>query len=315
MRSLYRPLRAPRARRARCRSACPAACATPISTAIRSYRSPRNRLHQRTAHRLQGWLHLPPGPGPFPCMITNHGSGIDRGTDGRLAARHCGAADVLGHRLLPAASARLWRLGGSGLARGSLGRIRHGPNTTRQLARRLDRESDDILAALDVVAALPEIDRWHIGVMGSSFGGVTTLLAAANTEPLHLRHRLRRRRDELGTAPRGLRETLMTAATQRLTMPIFFDPGRKRLFHRPDARTGCPAIAAADRQARSRRAGLPRLRGQPPTRATCSRAAARSIWAEPTSETLPRAASVTGSFDVVVVGLRLCRRRRRHRRA
>ena len=28
----------------------------------------------------------------------------------------------------------------------------------RQLAARLDRESDDVLAALDVVAALPEID-------------------------------------------------------------------------------------------------------------------------------------------------------------
>src|SRR5579862_5874006 len=31
-------------------------------------------------YMLKGWLHLPPGPGPFPCLITNHGSGIDKDT-------------------------------------------------------------------------------------------------------------------------------------------------------------------------------------------------------------------------------------------
>src|SRR5579872_4813853 len=28
---------------------------------------------------LVGYLYRPPGPGPFPCMITNHGSGITQG--------------------------------------------------------------------------------------------------------------------------------------------------------------------------------------------------------------------------------------------
>src|SRR6185437_5634626 len=52
----------------------------------------------------------------------------------------------------------------------------------RQLAARLDAESDDVLAALAVVSKLPEIDARHIGVMGSSFGGTTTLLAASKTD-------------------------------------------------------------------------------------------------------------------------------------
>ena len=36
--------------------------------------------------------------------------------------------------------------------------------------------------AYAVVAALPEIDPAHIGVMGSSFGGTTTLLAASKSK-------------------------------------------------------------------------------------------------------------------------------------
>src|SRR5262249_4991920 len=32
-------------------------------------------------NQLVGYLYLPPGPGPFPCMITNHGSGIQQGTN------------------------------------------------------------------------------------------------------------------------------------------------------------------------------------------------------------------------------------------
>jgi len=44
------------------------------------------------------------------------------------------------------------------------------PDYDAQLSARLDRESDDVLAALDCVSALDEIRSDHIGVMGSSFG-------------------------------------------------------------------------------------------------------------------------------------------------
>lgn len=171
------------------------------------------------AHRLKGWLHLPPGPGPFPCLITNHGSGIDRGTldvsrPGTAALlMSWGIASFLPHRRgYGASEGPAWREEVSA-AYGT-------EEYDAQLAARLDAESDDVLAALDVVAALPEIDAAHIGVMGSSFGGTTTLLAASKT------HRFTCAIDFAGAAMNwdrtpGLRR-LMTEAALRLTMPVFF---------------------------------------------------------------------------------------------
>jgi dienelactone hydrolase len=170
-------------------------------------------------HRLRGWLHLPPGAGPFPCMITNHGSGIEKGT---LDVSRPGTASLL---MSWGIASFLPHRRGYGASEGPAWREECAaePGTAEydaQLSARLDAESDDILAALDVVAALPEIDVGHIGVMGSSFGGTTTLLAASKTD------RFRCAIDFAGAAMNwekapGLR-ALMIAATRRLTMPIFF---------------------------------------------------------------------------------------------
>jgi dienelactone hydrolase len=89
-----------------------------------------------------------------------------------------------------------------------------------QLAARLNAEASDVLAALDVVAGLPEIDADHIGVMGSSFGGTTSLLAAANTSQFTCAI------DFAGAAMNWDRtpslRALMMDAARRLTMPVFF---------------------------------------------------------------------------------------------
>ena len=170
-------------------------------------------------YRLHGWLHLPPGPGPFPCLITNHGSGIDRDTEdtsrpGTAALlMSWGIASFLPHRRgYGASQGPAWREEASA----PFGTAEY----DAQLARRLDAESDDVLTALDVVAALPEIDAAHIGVMGSSFGGTTTLLAAAKTR------RFTCAIDFAGAAMNWDRtpalRALMTDAAQRLTMPVFF---------------------------------------------------------------------------------------------
>ncbi len=168
---------------------------------------------------LSGWLYLPPGPGPFPCLITNHGSGIHQGTEDSARPGTAsllmswGIASFLPHRHGYGDSPGMpWREEVS---------APHGSaEYDRQLAARLDRESDDILAALAVVGALPKIDAGHIGVMGSSFGGVTTLLAASKTG------RFTCAIDFAGAAMNwdrtpGLR-ALMIAAGRRLTMPVFF---------------------------------------------------------------------------------------------
>ena len=171
------------------------------------------------ANRLKGWLHVPPGTGPFPCLITNHGSGISQGTEDisrpgtASLLMSWGIASFLPHRRGYGAS--------EGVAWRDEVTAPYGTDDyDTQLADRLDAESDDVLAALDVVAALPEIDSRHIGVMGSSFGGTTTLLAASKT------NRFTCAIDFAGAAMNwdrtpGLRR-LMTAAALRLTMPVFF---------------------------------------------------------------------------------------------
>jgi dienelactone hydrolase len=181
--------------------------------------TPREIAFTSVPHDLKGWLHLPPGPGPFPCLITNHGSGIDKGTldvsrPGTAALlMSWGIASFLPHRRgYGASQGPAWREDVSA-AYGS-------EDYDTQLAARLDAEATDVLAALDVVAVLPEIDAGHIGVMGSSFGGTTTLLAAARTS------RFTCAMDFAGAAMNWDRtpalRALMIDAARRLTMPVLF---------------------------------------------------------------------------------------------
>jgi dienelactone hydrolase len=132
-------------------------------------------------HQLVGYLYLPPGPGPFPCLITNHGSGIAKGTSdvcrpgGGALLMSWGIASFLPHRHgYGNSTGPAWRDDVTG-APGS-------DDYDRQLVARLERESEDVLAALRVLLTRPDIMADHIGVMGSSFGGTMTLLAAAKSD-------------------------------------------------------------------------------------------------------------------------------------
>jgi dipeptidyl aminopeptidase/acylaminoacyl peptidase len=181
--------------------------------------APRKIAFTSAGHALKGFLHLPPGEGPFPCLITNHGSGIDKGTEdisrpGTAALlMSFGVASFLPHRR------------GYGASEGPGWREEvTSPFGTeaydRELATRLERESEDVLAALDIVAALPEIDAGHIGVMGSSFGGTTSLLAASKTERFRCTVEFAGAAMNWDRTP-ALRE-LMLAAARKLSAPVFF---------------------------------------------------------------------------------------------
>ena len=50
------------------------------------------------------------------------------------------------------------------------------------MCARLLAESDDVLAALRFVRAMPEVDPDRVAVMGSSYGGINSLLAAARDD-------------------------------------------------------------------------------------------------------------------------------------
>ncbi len=142
---------------------------------------PQEIALQSGPYTLKAYLLLPPGDGPHPCMLLNHGSGIDQGT---LDVSRPGTATLLAGWGI--ASCLLHRHGdGNSEGPGWREDVPVAPGTpdyATQLTARLDREAQDVLAGLAMLAARPDIRADHIGVMGSSFGGVNTLLAAARTD-------------------------------------------------------------------------------------------------------------------------------------
>ncbi len=161
---------------------------------------------------LVGYLYRPPGPGPFPCVITNHGSGITQGTQdvcrpGTAALlMSWGIASFLPHRRGYGNSpGKAWRTE----VTAEFGTAEY----DTQLVRRLDRESDDVVASLHMLLTHPEVIPEHIG-------GTTTLLAAAKSD------RFRCAVEFAGAAMNWERtpalRARMLAAAQELSHPIFF---------------------------------------------------------------------------------------------
>jgi len=168
---------------------------------------------------LAGFLYLPPGNGSFPCMITNHGSTIEQGTTDLCRPGTAsllmswGIASLLVHR-------RGYGDSPGDAWNSDVSAPFGSDDYDAQLAARLDHESDDVLAALDFASALPEIDANHVGVMGSSFGGTVSLLAAAMTDRFRCTVEFAGAAMNWERTPR-LRQTMIDATT-RLTAPIYF---------------------------------------------------------------------------------------------
>jgi dienelactone hydrolase len=170
-------------------------------------------------HLLKGYLFLPPGDGPFPCMVLNHGSGIERGT---LDVSRPGTASLLASWGI---ASFLPHRHGYGNSEGRPWReevfsVFGTAEYDAQLAARLDRESNDVLAAGEFVAGRKEVRADHIGVMGSSFGGTNTLLAAAKSKSFRCAIEFAGAAMNWDRTP-ALRQ-LMIEAALRLTIPIYF---------------------------------------------------------------------------------------------
>jgi dienelactone hydrolase len=180
---------------------------------------PREHRFKSGGLDLAGFFYCPPGPGPFPCLLTNHGSGISQGTTDLcrpgVAAllMSWGIASFLPHRRGYGSSpGQPWRQEVS---------AEYGTDAyDTALAQRLDGESDDVLAAAAFVRTLPEVDPAHVGVIGSSFGGTVTLLSAARSPELRCAVEFAGAAMNWERAPR-LRQLMLDAAA-RLTQPIFF---------------------------------------------------------------------------------------------
>lgn len=181
--------------------------------------APREVAFRSGEQTLKGYLFLPPGPGPFPCMISNHGSTIAQGTldvsrPGSAALlMSWGIASFLPHR-------RGYGNSPGPAWRSEVTAERGSADYDAQLSARLERESEDVLAALDCVRGLDGISSDHIGVMGSSFGGANALIAAAKTDRFRCVVEFAGAAMNWEIAP-GLRARMLDAARQAAP-PIFF---------------------------------------------------------------------------------------------
>lgn len=117
---------------------------------------------------LHGFLYRPPGPGPFPAIVFNHGSEPLPGwkpDQAQFYVRH-GFVLFLPHRR------------GQGRSRDAGTSINALDGASPAFVDALVAQSDDVMAAVAHVAALPYVDPRRVAVAGCSLGGIESLLAA-----------------------------------------------------------------------------------------------------------------------------------------
>jgi len=138
---------------------------------------------------LKAYLWKPAGPGPFPAVLFNHGSGGDE-ADVTAGMQITESADILAPFFIKHGYAFLYPF-----------RRGHGPSADQapfmqDVLRREEKEKgrdarqhlqfkllttdqlEDVMAALAFLKTVPGIDIHRIAVAGNSFGGQITLLAA-----------------------------------------------------------------------------------------------------------------------------------------
>jgi dienelactone hydrolase len=204
--------------------------------------APRRLSFNSGGQELTGYLFLPPGPGPFPCMVTNHGSGLTQGS-----TEICGPGTAAVLMSAGIACFRPHRRGygdSPGVPWRQEVAAEFGTDAyDRQLARRIDRESDDVVAALAAAEVLPEIQPGRVGVIGSSFGGIVSLLAASKSD------RFQCAIDFAGAAMNWdrtpeLRRTMIEAG-RKLRIPLFLVQAANDYSIRP-TREIAEALAGGD---------------------------------------------------------------------
>jgi carboxymethylenebutenolidase len=136
---------------------------------------------------LKGYFWKPAGPGPFPAILFNHGSGADdpQHTAGRTMAE---AASDLAPIFLKHGYAFFYLCRrGQGLSADQGPFMQDllkqaeakGADARKQLHYQLITGSqlDDALAGLTFLKAAPDVDPKRIAIVGHSFGGMLTLLS------------------------------------------------------------------------------------------------------------------------------------------
>lgn len=166
---------------------------------------------------LAGFLFIPEGEGPVPCLVDNHGSQLPPGTSDLSHPQTAAFFLSLGYAYLFPHRAGYGNSSGTPLAQ-EVTAPRGTSDHDTQMVVRMKRENADVIASLDYLTTRPDIDADRIVVMGSSLGGIHTLLALAQDK------RWRCGLDFSGGASQWkdhpkIRKMLLDAATS-LTAPV-----------------------------------------------------------------------------------------------
>jgi dienelactone hydrolase len=128
--------------------------------------------------RIEAYLYKPAGAGPFPLVIYNHGNrgdGLERTEQPQTAVA----------RLLTGAGYAVLvpERRGFGKSEGpTVAQEVRGSDRNEKQVRRSQAETDDVLAALDVVKRDPSINMRQLAVMGYSLGGQVAVFAASRSD-------------------------------------------------------------------------------------------------------------------------------------
>jgi dienelactone hydrolase len=149
---------------------------------------PETFFYQNDGLKLEAYLYRPSGPGPFPLVIYNHGS---RAEHDREERKEEFIADIL----VPKGYAVLVpERRGYGQSEGKTFQEAVGNDHGQVLVQRFRNEASDVLAALDdlkqresqtpsgpirIDRVKGTIDFARVALMGTSHGGVVTVLAAS----------------------------------------------------------------------------------------------------------------------------------------
>jgi carboxymethylenebutenolidase len=138
---------------------------------------------------LHALLWRPPGRGPFPAVLLNHGSGRTReelerlgpyegqaGTLGPVFARHGYVFLYLFRRGVGLSADQ----GSNAVELMNREFAAHGQEARNELQLRLleNGEMNDAVSGLEFLRSLPKVDAHNVAVIGHSFGGSLTLLLA-----------------------------------------------------------------------------------------------------------------------------------------
>ena len=162
---------------------------------------------------IEAYIYQPPGPGPFPLIIFNHGS---RSGNERKSMPFKYMGDLYraaGYAVL------VPERRGYGTSDGetfSEAKAAKGP----ALVDRMELEADDVIAAADYAATLPFVDANRIGIAGYSLGGIATMFTIARSKAFKVA--LDQAGGSLSWKGNPSLRKAMTAAAGKVKIPIMF---------------------------------------------------------------------------------------------